>query len=232
MFPGSQFSGRVGAVPFGGGGAVNTAFSQSGWRFDVVPATQAVTVTPPGGSGAPGFNPGLQRSVLAGDVVSVSVIPGTFVVTGVGLGGAPPGKVLVKFDIRITNLLTGANLITPTFPVPPGPGIFLFPYSIRPTVTIGVNPNGTDIVVELLNTGQVVPGADFDGPPYHWVTGGGCVLGTSNCYRYESFTAPLLAGGATASRTIGFELDPSVNNFRAKLVLAADLQNVGPAAGR
>ncbi len=216
---------------------VSPAVAGAAWRFDVSTSKRTIKITAPrvAVSGAPGqFSAGgIDYSLVGADVITLSA--SNYSASGVGTGGAPAGKVLVKFDVAITNLLTSVDLITPTFPVPPGAGVFAFPFSTNVTTTSGgVNTSGNDIIIDLPNTGGVATSTDFDGAPYNWFNDTGCPASTAptDCYRYETYAVPVAAGGTTAAQTIGFVIDPTVSNFSAKIIVAADLQNSGPAISR
>ena len=222
---------------------VNPAVAAAAWRFDVSTVKKIVKITPPSvkaasssfaAAVATAASPA-NLSLVGGDVISLIVVPGSYVASGVGTGGAPAGKVLVTFDVQIVNLLSSVDLITPTFPVPPTgvSGIFMFPFATNVTTTSGgASGSGNDIIVDLPNRGQVAPGTDFNGAPYNWFNDTGCPVGSNDCYRYESYPAPQSAGATSGGQKIGFEIDPTVANFSAKMIVAADLQNSGPAVTR
>jgi hypothetical protein len=73
-------------------------------------------------------------------------------------------KVRVSMDVALTNLLTNASLVAPTFPTPPvgTSGVLLFPFAT--TVTAG--------------SGNVAPSPDWDGAPINFFndTDAGCSL--------------------------------------------------------
>jgi hypothetical protein len=242
-----------------------TTLKQAAFVFDVNTATKEVKISAPAvkldgkvgslGSAA-NLNVGTTGStkpsfsVLAGDAVQLAT--SNYVASGVGTGGAPAGKVLVKFDVSIFNRLTGAQLQTPTFPTPPTglSGIILFPFSTNVTTTSGgtsTGGDGTTIIVDLPNTGQVQPSTDWDGDgssafngsPFSFFNDTQCsgTVGSgttsdgstpSDCYRYEVFPSPLGPAATSPSRTVGFVIDPTVSNFRARIILAADVANSGP----
>jgi hypothetical protein len=186
---------------------------------------------------------GVSYSILAGDVVQLT----TSNYTASTVGQFTPNKVRVTFDVSITNKLSGVSLITPTFPAPPAGanGVILFPFSTTVTTTSGgttVGGDGTVVIVEQPNRGATAPSTDwngdgtaaFDGSPFSFFNDASCSVTpaagtTSDCYRYELFGQPVVAGGTTLARTVGFDIDPTVANFRARLILAADLANSGPA---
>jgi len=187
--------------------------------------TVAASPQQAGGPGSPSY------SLIAGDGITLTA-SNYFAST---VGQFSPGKIRVRFDLSITNKLSSVQLITPTLPpAPPGvTGVLLFPFATHVTVTSGgvsVGGAGDSVIVELPNTGQVAPSTDWDGAPYNFFNDADCAAtGANDCYRYEAFTAPIAAGATTTSRTIGFDLDPTVANFSAKIIVAADLQNSGPA---
>ncbi len=214
--------------------AITPAVKAAAWIFDVNTVKKTVKITPPAGkvgSGASYSVAGVEYSLVGADVIALTA--NNYSASGVGTGGAPAGKVLVKFDLALTNLLSSVDLITPTFPVSPGAGVFAFPFSTTVTTTSGgVTSSGNDVIIDLPNTGQVAPSVDFDGNPYNWFNDTGCPAGSNDCYRYETFPQPLSAGATTAGQQIGFVIDPTVANFRAKIIVAADLANAGPAITR
>jgi hypothetical protein len=218
---------------------VSPAVQAAAWRFDVNTSKHTIKITPPAPrvSGASGLSlsadDGVAYSLVGSDVISLST--SNYTASGVGSGGAPAGKVLVTFDLAITNLLTSVDLITPTFPTPPTgvTGIQAFAFSTNVTTTSGgVTSSGNQIIIDLPNTGQVAPSADFDGNPWNFFNDTGCPAGSNDCYRYENYPIPLAAGGTTPGQRIGFVIDPTVSNFSAKVIVAADLQNSGPAISR
>ncbi|MEZ4586674.1 MAG: hypothetical protein R2909_09770 [Gemmatimonadales bacterium] len=182
---------------------------------------------PAGVSAAPNDAPGPSLSIVGGDAVVIDA--SSFSATGVGSGGAPPGKVLVRFDLALTNRLGGTRLVRPTFPIPPDPvasSVYLFPLEAIPTTTTGsVTSAGNDVIVEQPNYGGVVASADFDGAPHNFFNDGGCPSGANDCFRYEAYPAPVSGGATTAGRQVGFVIDPTVGTFRARFLVVADLEN-------
>lgn len=224
---------------------INPTFQNAAFIFDVDMTRRVVRVTSPSKSvlspsvvGGPslstqGGDGGPSMSILAGDVVEL--ITSGYTASGVGTGGAPAGKVRVSFDVQITNKLTGVELITPTFPTPPAgaTGPLLFPFSTVTTTTSGgvsVGGDGTEIIVELPSSGLVEPFTGWDGAPHNFFNDVGCAAGSNDCYRYEQYpTIP--AGGTTVPSRVDFILDPTVNRFRARLIVAADLRSAVLATG-
>jgi hypothetical protein len=129
-------------------------------------------------------------------------------------------KVRVSMDVALTNLLTNAAFVAPSFPTTPAgtSGVLLFPFAT--TVTAG--------------SGNVAPSPDWDGAPINFFndTDAGCSLYKSDCYRWEAYPAPLTGGSSTGAQTVGFDVDPSVTAFDTYYVLAADLSSLGVVAGQ
>ena len=126
-------------------------------------------------------------------------------------------KVRIRFDLAITNRSSVA-LLPPTFPVPPAgtAGVLLFPFA---TTLTGGN-------------GAIDASTDWDGAALNFFNDASCSSGTrSDCYRWEPYPAPFAAGSATAARTVGFDVDPTVQSFTTYVVLAADLTVPGAIAG-
>lgn len=226
----------------------NPQLSQAAFILDVNTQMRKVTISQPSvkvtaaaanlGKDHPSLrvDGGPSFSVLAGDVINLT----TSNYFASAVGAVTPGKVTVRFDVNITNRLGSVQLITPTFPTPPAgvPGLFLFPFSTNVTTTSGgvsVGGDGTDVIIDLPNVGQVAPSTDWNGDgsagsgsPFNFFNDTGCPAGSNDCYRWEAFAQPLAAGATSESRTVGFDIDPTVSNFRARIIVAADLQNSGP----
>jgi len=185
-------------------------------------------------------------SILGSDVINVSTDPASYFASGVGTGGAPAGKVLVKFKVSISNLLSGVQLVKPTFPAPPSTSldrIYMFPFETPvKTTTGGTTDSSNVVIVELPSRGEVTPSSDFSGDdatltgaPFDFFNDTGCPAGennttntTSDCFRYEAFTAPLGPSSSTAFQEVGFVIDPTVAQFRARMIVAADLASATP----
>lgn len=174
----------------------------------------AVTVAPEARTGtAAGLSLALLgRTELRADIVGE--------IRRSAVGEFTKKKVRVSMDVALTNLLTNAAFVTPTFPTPPAAttGVLLFPFAT--TVTSGF--------------GAVAPSPDWDGVPINFFNDSDapCTLYKSDCYRWEAYAAPLTGGATSATRTIGFDVDPSVTAFDTYFVLAADLSSLGVVAGR
>jgi len=177
-----------------------------------------------------GVNSGPQYSLLGGDVIDLS--SSNFQAGAVG--ASIPGKILVTFDLTINNRLSGIRLITPTFPTPPAgvTGVQAFPFEISVSTTAGgVTSGGNEVVITTPRFGAVVPSDNWNGNFHNFFNDVGCSVTANDCFRYESFGAiePL---GSSSTQQVGFVIDPTVGDFRVKVILAADLQNgVAPTPG-
>jgi hypothetical protein len=221
----------------------NPQYRNAAFIFDVNTATKTVKVTEPSTklNLAPGIVGGpnsISFSIIAGDVIQLT----TSNYAASTVGQFAPNKIRVTFDVSLTNKLASVQLITPTFPTPPAgvTGVLLFPYSTTVTTTSGgvsVGGDGTDVIIEQPNRGQTAPSIDWNGDgsagsgaPFNFFNDADCsAAGANDCYRWEAYASPLAAGATSLARTVGFDIDPTVANFRARLIVAADLQNSGPA---
>jgi hypothetical protein len=201
------------------------------------PLPAAISPLTPGGFSGGGLRkPGEAgpelpyRSIIAGDVIELTASN----YSASAVGQFTPNKIRVSFDINITNRLASVELITPTFPTPPAgvSGVFLFPYSAVATVTTGgvsVGGDGTEVIVEQPSYGAVDASIAWEGAPHNFFNDGGCAAGANDCFRYEAYAQPLAAGATSEARGVGFDIDPTVGSFRARLIVAADLRNSGAA---
>jgi len=175
--------------------------------------------------------------LLGGDVIEI--VTSNFQAGAVG--AVEPGKVHVTFDMQIINKISGYELTTPTFPTPPSgvQGVQAFPFEISVTSTAGsVSSSGNEVVVTSPRYGQVVPSSEWgqlplgDGNFHNFFNAGTCTATSSDCFRYEPF-ATIAQQGSSAPQRVGFMIDPTVGDFRAKIIIAADLRNVViPARGK
>ncbi len=127
-------------------------------------------------------------------------------------------KVLVRFDVAITNSLSNVTLIKPTVPAPPptATGVLLFPFGA--TVTGG-------------SGNSITPSSDWDGAPFNFFNDTHCGgSSTRDCFRWEDYQTSLAPGATSAARTVGFEIDKGITSFDVVMLVAADLQNVQPTA--
>lgn len=233
---------------------------QSAFVFDVDMRSGRVSVTAPQNrvtrSFAGGAQSGPDYSILSNDVIEISTSGFT---AGRAGEGTTPNRRRVYFDVQILNRIAGINLVTPTFPeAPPGQsGVILFPFSTNVTVTQGgtSTENGNVVVVDLPSTGEVNPNIFWNGSatpdlvgvtgapgaggePFNFFNDASCTaVGStptagqagSDCYRYETF-GPIAGGAISSARRVGFDIDAEVNQFRARLIVAADIQAATGAA--
>jgi hypothetical protein len=134
-------------------------------------------------------------------------------------------KVTITFDVALTNRLTSASLVPPTFP--PGAvgstGLLLFPLGVSQVVGA--------------NASQIAPSVDWNGngtagsgAPRNFFNDYGCPLSaTTDCFRWEQYPAPLGPGETTAGQRVGFTAPKTVQSFQALLILAADISSDLPA---
>lgn len=162
-------------------------------------------------------------SILAGDVVDIIVDPESLWTSAVGI--FEPGLMRVAFDVAIRNKIGVIDLTRPTFPTPPSgtSGAILIPIETVVTTTPGgVQSDGTTVVVELPNQGRVAPSVDWDGEPHSFFNDVGCPADSNDCFRFEPF-GDVLGGATSEFRTIGFDAEPTVSQFRARILVGADL---------
>jgi len=229
----------------------NPQLTKASFIFHVNTRSGAIQIESPSGTVNPGPSApagntggrfdkgpgGPEMSLIAGDAITLTA--SNFFASTVGQFTA--GKVRVRFDLNITNNLSQVELLTPTFPAPPPGviGVLMFPFATHVTVTTGgvsVGGSGDSLIIELPNTGQVAPSTDWDGDgspgagsPFNFFNDTGCPAGSNDCYRYEAFASPIASGATTLARTVGFDIDPTVSNFSAKIIVAANLHNSGAA---
>ncbi len=186
--------------------------------------------------GNPANDPGEAfASLLGGDVIDLVA---TNYQAG-QLGAVQPNKILVTFDLQINNKLNGVDLILPTWPTPPAgaAGPLMFPFEIGVTTTSGgVAVSGNEVIVSSPRGGAVTASNDWDGngsagsgAPHNFFNDVGCTATANDCFRYEEY-GPISALGASTSRRVGFLIDPTVGDFRVKMIVAADLRNAGGPA--
>jgi hypothetical protein len=213
--------------------------------LDIDARTGKVKVTKPVGgvNAAASFAPeigGPSLSIVGGDVVDISVANFAASLVGAACAGnilpGQPGKVCTTVDLSITNKLASVQLVGPTvFPIPPAStsGALLFPYEITVTTTpggaTGGNGQGNDVLVENPAYGAVVPNDVWDGSPHNFFNDAGCPPASNDCYHYEEYPSPIVAGATTNGQKVGFFTDATVGQFRVRLLVAADLQNSGAA---
>lgn len=219
--------------------AVQQQFHALAFTADIDRRTGRVTIASPrvnaaGGptlSTAGGEVPGL--SLLGGD--AVRLVPSNYRASAVG--AFAPNKIRVSFDLTIENKLPGVALVTPTWPVPPASGIALLPLDNVVTTTAGgvTGQDGSTVIVEQPSLGRVEASIDWNGSgapgsgsPYNFFNDTDCAAATSNdCFRWELFDPLILPVSGSTTRTVGFDIDASVGQFRTRLIVAADLASAG-----
>ena len=168
-------------------------------------------------------------SLLGSDVVRL--IPSNVRVSA--LGAFNPNTLRVTFDVTIENKLTSLVLVTPTWPAPPAPAVILFPLDYAVTRSPGgaAGGDGNTIGIGLPGDGAVTPSLDWNGTgergsgaPFNFFTSSPCTAATTTtCFRWIAYGARLLPNDGSMTRTVGFDIDPSVAQFRARMIVAADL---------
>jgi hypothetical protein len=207
-------------------------FNVSATKKTVSITAPTATIRNPIAAASLNLNAGPNYSLLGADVIDLST--SNFQASAVG--AFIPGKVRITFDLTVNNRLGGIELITPTFPTPPAgvTGVQAFPFEISVTTTAGGVGQGTttnEIVVTSPRFGVVVPSTNWDGNPHNFFNDAGCPTTATDCFRYESFGVIQPASSSTTQQ-VGFDIDPTVGDFRVKVLLAADLENgVAPAPG-
>lgn len=188
-------------------------------------------------------------SILGADAIGLTVTD--FYASPVG--AIQPNKIRVQLDVQVLNKLVGYDLDTPTFPEPPSgeAGLMLIPYSSVIASTSGgvsVTGDGT-VIVGLPSSGLVLPSIDWNGHatpdrpafpaapgsgglPHSFFNDASCSVvpdpgAASDCFRYENF-GRLAAGTLSGVRRVGFDIDASVGQFRALLLVTADLKAAAP----
>jgi TolB protein len=137
-----------------------------------------------------------------------------------------PHRVRIKFDLALTNNLSGADLVPATFPEPPTQQVVAFPFSTEPASWYGLYVKATG---DWNGTGQ--PGS---GAPWNFFNNDNHCFGSappSDCYRWEAF-GPVLGAGATSTpHQVGFDISPHIRRFRVYVVVAADIRERSLPAG-
>jgi hypothetical protein len=74
--------------------------------------------------------------------------------------------------------------------------------------------------------GSAIPSTDWDNEPANFFNDfGGCSGKSSDCYRSETYAAPLHGGEMTEYRTVGFDVDRNAHSVSVYIVVAADLRD-------
>ncbi len=173
-------------------------------------------------------------SLLGSDVVRL--VPTNVRVSS--LGAFTPNRTRITFDVTLENKLQSLALSAPSWPVPPAPYVILFPLDYTVTSAPGgvTGSDGNSVGVGLPGRGTVTPsdnwngvGISGSGAPYSFFNNVVCGAAvTDGCFRWVSFGAHLEPTRDRPTRTIGFDIDPSVAQFRARMIVAADLVPAAP----
>ena len=137
-----------------------------------------------------------------------------------------PHRARIRFDLALKNNLHGADLVAATFPDPPVGQVVAFPFSTEPSSWWGSKVKATG---EWNGTGQPGSGQPwnfFNNDHHCWSS-----APPSDCYRWEAYGEVLPAGATTPARQVGFDVDPSVRQFRVYVVVAADIRERPIPAG-
>ncbi|HYW51972.1 MAG TPA: carboxypeptidase regulatory-like domain-containing protein, partial [Gemmatimonadaceae bacterium] len=227
------------AAPVVPGEAPAAQFRPLAFTADVNTTTGKISITAPTATtaNAPTLSTSGEEapnlSLLGGE--AVRLIPSNYQASAVG--AFAPGKIRVTFDVLIENKLPGVRFITPTWPVSPAAGVILFPLDYVVTTTPGgvTGTDGNVVIVEQPRFGAVEPSIDWSGSgapgsgaPYSFFNDADCSLASSNdCFRWEAFDAEIQPLTTSSVRTIGFDIDATVGQFRARMIVAADLAPAG-----
>jgi hypothetical protein len=166
-----------------------------------------------------------SHSLVGGDVVTL--VSSNFAASAIG--AFTPGKIRVQFDLALNNRLSRVSLTGPSaFPAPPPgtTGPLVFPYDIAVATTSGGTSGGNnEIIVVLPSRGVVAPSVDWDGTPFNFFNDADCTVAASvsDCFRWEEYPGPILTGATAAGRRVGFDIDPTVGQFTARILVAADI---------
>ncbi len=221
-------------------GAAQQQYRVLAFTADIDRRTGTIVITSPTG----GTRSGPTLSVAGGEAPALSLLGGDAVrlvpsnYRASAVGEFAPNRVRVTFDVSIENKLPGVALTTPTWPVPPFAGVILFPLDYVVTTTSGgvAGSDGNAVIVELPNVGGVAPSVDWNGAgfgiglsgisgePFNFFNDTDCASTPSgDCFRWEAFDSVIPPVSGSATRTVGFDVDASVGQFRARMIVAADL---------
>jgi len=196
---------------------------------------RSVAIAPPstGGTHAPtasiAGDESPSLSLLGNDVVRL--VPSNVRISAPG--AFLPNRVRVTFDVAIENRLPTLALTTPTWPMPPAPAVILFPLDYTVTQSSGGVSSGGGNVIEVTPpfSGSITPSIDWNGTgdagsgaPYNFFSETPCSAAvTRNCFRWVAFGRRLEPTAPRQSRTVGYDIDASVQQFRTRMLVAADL---------
>lgn len=161
--------------------------------------------------------------------VPLTVSASNVSVTGIGVG-APAGLRRVRLSLGLAASAAPAHLTaTQRVVAPPGQhGVLVIPHEASVVADSGrvQVERGNELVVELPSRGRVVPSPDFNGngspgggEPFAFFVAARCASPRPDgaCMRYETLPA-----GPAPSGVVGFDVEPLVRRFRARLLVAAD----------
>jgi Carboxypeptidase regulatory-like domain len=211
-------------------------FAPLAFVADIDLSSGRMSITPPAASSAGGptlslggLTPGVSLSLLGAE--AIRLLPTNYHASEVGQFA--PNKVRITFDITIENRLPRVSLTTPTWPQAPAPGVILFPLDYVTTTTPGGVTGGDSnaVIIELPAAGSVVPSVDWNGTgaagsgsPYSFFNDIGCSAATSDeCFRWSAYDLTIQPNSSSSTRTVGFDIDASVAQFRTRMIVAADL---------
>ncbi len=172
-------------------------------------------------------------SLLGGD--AVRLVPTNYVASPVGTYA--PNRIRVTFDVTIENKLTSVAFTTPTWPQPPSSGVILFPLDFMIRGTPGDTTGGADtLLVEPPNPLMVVPSVEWNGTgvsgsgaPFSFFNDVGCAGATSDeCFRWIAYEGSIPPTSRSSTRSVGFDIDATVDVFSARMIVAGDLVAVPP----
>jgi hypothetical protein len=204
---------------------------RAGYLLEVDMRRRAVRVAAPteARQAQPGTGPSF--SILDGETIGLTV--DNYAVSEVGRYS--PGKVRVRFDVSVANQLPGLALVPPALggDGTPRASLMLFPLLQSAKLTNGataINEDGSILVNRRSDT-VVEPSVDWNGDGtqpqgrgYDFVGDSSCAASSPGCTPWEALPS-LLPGEHSPVRMVGFDLDPTVSEFRAWLLLAADLRS-------
>ena len=209
-------------------------FAPLAFTADINLRTGRIGITAPAATSADA--PTLATAGAARPVLSllgaeaVRLVPSNYQASEVGLYA--PNKIRVTFDITIENKLPFVAMTTPTWPASPAPGVILFPLDYVTTMTPGgVDGSTGGVIVEVPADGAVLPSVDWNGTgatgsgsPFSFFNDIGCTgVTSSECFRWEAFDLTIQPNSVSTTRTVGFDIDASVAQFRTRMIVAADL---------
>jgi len=222
-------------VPILPGAVTGSQLAATAFTATVDLQRRAVVIAPPvtGGALSPtallAGNDAPMLSLLGGDVVRLIASNVRFS----ALGAFAPHKVRVTFDVTIENRLPSLALTVPTWPEPPVQAVIIFPFDYSVTSAQGGvrGTDGNSIDVALPSVGRVTPSSDWNGTgaagsgaPYNFFAESSCGTSSSRtCFRWVAYGTRLEPTGPRESRTVGYDVDASVQQFRTRILVAADL---------